>query len=200
MLGAIKVWFTALSTVAKIGVVSGTLMTGGVAKAALAPTATIESPVAVAVISPKIVEAETQQSACTSKAEELVELETIPYQKTIIEDSSTQKGKSYIKVYGLDGTNQLIYTITKYTPNGCKLDEKVLTKKQISKDPVTEVTAVGTYLAPAPKSNCDSNYSPCIPNVSYDLDCADIGFSVTVIGYDNHRLDRDGDGYGCESY
>ena len=32
----------------------------------------------------------------------------------------------------------------------------------------------------------------------YDLDCADIGFTVTVIGYDEYRLDGDGDGYGCE--
>jgi len=48
--------------------------------------------------------------------------------------------------------------------------------------------------------NCDPNYVPCVPNVSYDLDCKDVGFRVQVIGYDRHRLDRDGDGYGCESY
>lgn len=49
-------------------------------------------------------------------------------------------------------------------------------------------------------SNCDPNYTPCIPNVSYDLDCADVGKQVRVIGTDTHRLDREGDGYGCESY
>jgi len=48
--------------------------------------------------------------------------------------------------------------------------------------------------------NCDPNYTPCVPNVSYDLDCKDVGFQVQVIGYDRHRLDRDGDGRGCESY
>lgn len=48
-------------------------------------------------------------------------------------------------------------------------------------------------------SNCDPNYSPCIPKVSYDLDCGDISTSVQVIGTDRHRFDRDGDGYGCES-
>ena len=47
--------------------------------------------------------------------------------------------------------------------------------------------------------NCDPNYTPCIPNVSYDLDCGDINFSVRVIGTDRHRFDRDGDGIGCES-
>ena len=49
------------------------------------------------------------------------------------------------------------------------------------------------------KPDCDPNYTPCIPNVSYDLDCGDISISVRVIGTDRHRFDRDGDGYGCES-
>lgn len=54
--------------------------------------------------------------------------------------------------------------------------------------------------APRPASNCDPNYTPCVQKVSYDLDCGDIRFSVRVIGSDTHRFDRDGDGYGCESY
>ncbi len=33
-----------------------------------------------------------------------------------------------------------------------------------------------------------------------DLDCADIGHRVTITGPDYHRLDRDGDGIGCDSY
>lgn len=54
---------------------------------------------------------------------------------------------------------------------------------------------------PTPQpSNCDTNYSPCVPKSSYDLDCADIGFSVVVKGSDPHGFDGDGDGYGCESY
>jgi micrococcal nuclease len=32
----------------------------------------------------------------------------------------------------------------------------------------------------------------------YDLDCPDVGHSVRVPGRDPHRLDRDGDGVGCE--
>lgn len=47
---------------------------------------------------------------------------------------------------------------------------------------------------------CDPNYSPCVPNVTDDLDCDDIQMAVQVIGYDRHGFDRDGDGYGCESY
>jgi hypothetical protein len=62
--------------------------------------------------------------------------------------------------------------------------------------------------APTPKPvadsasrRCDRNYSGyCVPVVSYDLDCRDIGHSVTVVGIDHHRFDADGDGLGCESY
>ncbi len=57
-----------------------------------------------------------------------------------------------------------------------------------------------TESSKATTSNCDSNYSPCIPKVSYDLDCGDIGKFVYVIGVDVHGFDRDGDGEGCESY
>lgn len=52
-----------------------------------------------------------------------------------------------------------------------------------------------------PASNCDPNYSgACVPIVGLDLDCADIGQSLTVVGSDIHRFDADGDGAGCESY
>jgi hypothetical protein len=53
---------------------------------------------------------------------------------------------------------------------------------------------------PPAGSECDPNYTPCVPLVSHDLDCPDIGFSVTVIGGDPHGFDREGDGLGCESY
>lgn len=50
---------------------------------------------------------------------------------------------------------------------------------------------------PAPASDCMSGYSPCLPIVA-DLDCGDIGHPVTVTGDDPYRLDRDGDGTGCD--
>jgi hypothetical protein len=58
---------------------------------------------------------------------------------------------------------------------------------------------------PVPPPNaggsCDTNYAGyCVPIVSYDLDCVDIGHRVTVIGIDIHHFDADGDGLGCESY
>lgn len=66
--------------------------------------------------------------------------------------------------------------------------------------PATPVppTPVPPTAAPAP--DCHSSYSPCVPNVSYDLNCPDIGFAVQVIGRDVFGFDRDNDGRGCESY
>ena len=49
---------------------------------------------------------------------------------------------------------------------------------------------------------CDPNYAGCIPIFPSDVDCSDIkrlGLApVKVIGTDIHKLDRDGDGSGCD--
>ena len=54
--------------------------------------------------------------------------------------------------------------------------------------------------AAATQSKCSPDYTPCIPNVSYDLDCSDIRERVHVIGTDVYHLDADHDGTGCERY
>jgi hypothetical protein len=66
----------------------------------------------------------------------------------------------------------------------------------------SKASSSSTSSAPKPvASSCDPNYSGfCVPNVSYDLDCPDIGHMVVVVGSDPHRFDSDDDGYGCESY
>ncbi len=55
-------------------------------------------------------------------------------------------------------------------------------------------------------SDCDSNYSGCVP-VASDVDCEggsgdgpEYTGEVTVIGGDPYDLDSDGDGTACESY
>ncbi|ODQ91297.1 excalibur domain-containing protein [Mycolicibacterium flavescens] len=55
-------------------------------------------------------------------------------------------------------------------------------------------------------SDCDSNYSGCVP-VASDVDCAGgsgngpeyVAGPITVIGDDIYELDRDGDGTACDS-
>lgn len=59
--------------------------------------------------------------------------------------------------------------------------------------------------APAPPSNCNRNYSGCVPNDS-DVDCAGgsgngpsyVSGPVQIIGGDPYGLDNDNDGVGCE--
>jgi len=58
---------------------------------------------------------------------------------------------------------------------------------------------------PPEVGNCNPNYDPCVPNDS-DVDCAGgrgngpsyVAGPVRVIGHDVYKLDRDGDGIGCE--
>nr|WP_255313713.1 excalibur domain-containing protein [Mycobacterium malmoense] len=69
--------------------------------------------------------------------------------------------------------------------------------------------STGPYVAPipqAPGSSCDPNYSgACVP-IASDVDCAGgsgngpayVSGPVTVVGKDIYRLDRDGNGVGCE--
>jgi len=52
--------------------------------------------------------------------------------------------------------------------------------------------------APVASGSCDPNYSGCVPLYPPDVNCADIGGSVSVIGSDPHGLDADSDGIGCE--
>ena len=52
----------------------------------------------------------------------------------------------------------------------------------------------------AVSGECSEAYTPCVLEAD-DRDCADIGFKVVLTGYaDPYDLDRDGDGFGCESY
>ncbi len=59
--------------------------------------------------------------------------------------------------------------------------------------------------APTTKSNCDPNYSGCVP-IASDVDCAAgngngpayVKGPVQVIGNDIYDLDRDHDGIACE--
>lgn len=57
---------------------------------------------------------------------------------------------------------------------------------------------------PAPyeeeSGGCDPNYTGCVPESPYDVDCDEVREEVEVIGEDIYGLDREGDGYACESY
>jgi endonuclease YncB( thermonuclease family) len=73
--------------------------------------------------------------------------------------------------------------------------------------PNDAVTTLGTAVTTAANASstgvkCDPNYAGCVQLSPPDLDCPDIkrmGLGpVKVIGTDVHKLDRDGDGIGCD--
>jgi resuscitation-promoting factor RpfB len=125
------------------------------------------------------------------------ETQPVGFSKTTVQDATLEQGQTRIKTAGVEGVKTLTYEIT--TTDGKETDKK-LVGEAVTKAPVTEVTAVGSKAKAAAKPNCDPNYSPCIPYVSYDLNCPDVGMRVSVIGTDRHRLDADKDGTGCDSY
>jgi micrococcal nuclease len=69
---------------------------------------------------------------------------------------------------------------------------------------VTRAPAPAPATAPsgAPAgARCDPNYTgACVPPYPPDVDCADVGRPVTVVGADPHNFDSDGNGRGCERY
>ena len=69
---------------------------------------------------------------------------------------------------------------------------------------VTTSSTVLTNTASAKAAgSCDPNYKECLPIYPPDIDCTDVkrlGLApVHVIGKDVHKLDRDGNGVGCDS-
>jgi hypothetical protein len=101
------------------------------------------------------------------------------------------------------GEKTLTYEV-RYT-NGVETDRE-LVKEELTKEPVTEVIAIGTRREPEPEPECDPNYAgACVP-IASDVDCAGGGGNgpayvtgpVRVVGSDIYDLDRDGDGIGCD--
>lgn len=127
----------------------------------------------------------------------------IPFEKSTVNDGNLAQGANKVTTVGVNGNKKITYELT--LTNG-KQTEKKKVKEEITLAPVTEVTSIGTYVAPPPKPTCDPNYSgACVP-ITSDVDCASgsgngpeyVGGPVYVIGSDIYGLDRDGDGVGCE--
>ena len=141
----------------------------------------------------------------TITTKDVAEANPIQYSSKTVEDSTLAKGKTEVKVAGVNGIKTSIYAIT-YSDG--KQISKDLISEEITTKPVTQVIAVGTYVAPTPKANCDPNYSgACVPNVyPADVDCAGgsgngpyyVQGPVYVTGIDRYGLDSNHDGVGCQ--
>ncbi|MCU1701664.1 MAG: conserved hypothetical secreted protein [Mycobacterium sp.] len=70
---------------------------------------------------------------------------------------------------------------------------------------VADVQPLGPYAPLKQSSDCDPNYSGCVP-VASDVDCAGgsgngpayVSGPIKVVGTDIYELDRDGNGTACE--
>jgi hypothetical protein len=86
--------------------------------------------------------------------------------------------------------------------------QQTQTTEPISPQPQQTSPPIQKFNPPALKktnSNCDPNYSGCVP-IASDVDCAGgsgngpayVSGPITVIGNDIYGLDRDHDGIACE--
>ncbi|WP_189112697.1 G5 domain-containing protein [Pilimelia terevasa] len=124
----------------------------------------------------------------------------VPFARRTVSDPSAAAGSRRVRTEGVRGTAVLTYRV-RYS--GGRAGTRVLVRRVVVRQPVTEVVAVGTRAA----MSCDPNYAgACVP-VARDVDCrggsgdgpAYVSGPVRVVGNDIYGLDRDGDGTGCDS-
>lgn len=82
--------------------------------------------------------------------------ETIPFESKTEDDGSLAKGTTTVATSGVDGTRTITYSVT--LVQGKETERKVV-KDEVTKQPVTQVTKVGTYVAPAPTPVTTESYS-----------------------------------------
>lgn len=151
--------------------------------------------------------ASTPTPAVTTKI--VTKTKRIPFKTVEREDPELDVGRTELIQVGEPGTRSLTYEIT--LTDGVETS-RVLVEKEVTKQPVNKIIAIGTYEPPPepepepePQDNCDPNYSGCVP-VDSDVDCAGgsgngpsyVAGPVEVIGSDIYDLDADSDRVACE--
>ena len=136
----------------------------------------------------------------------VTETKPVPFQRLTRNDSSLPKGQTKVATAGVDGVETFTYTVT--SVGGQEVSRDLLDRR-VTTPAVDEVTLIGTKAtAPRqtkPASNCDPNYSGCVP-IASDVDCkggsgngpAYVQGPINVIGTDIYDLDSDNDGIACE--
>lgn len=136
-------WLKALSFSRKVLLGLGSLVAIGVVGSAVntppknSPTIPIDSKNTQAVKSDN------------TQVKKVTETRSIPFQSTTQENSSLASGTTKIITSGVDGVETITYKVT-YT-NGVETDRQQ-TSDVVTTPPINQVTAVGTYVAPA--QNC----------------------------------------------
>jgi hypothetical protein len=103
------------------------------------------------------------------------ETQTIPFTSTSVQSSNLSKGTSRVTTPGVNGSETLTYTVT-FTDG--KQTDKKLTNTTVDSQPVTEVTTVGTYIAPPAPSCPNGTYV----NTAGNVVCSPYAASSTPAG------------------
>jgi hypothetical protein len=144
----------------------------------------------------------TTAAAPVVETRTVTETQKIAYKTRTVKDSSLDKGTSRVRTKGVAGAKTLTYQVT--VTDGKQTARKLISTT-VTRQPVTEVVAVGTKVDKP--NGCDPNYSgACVP-IASDVDCAGgsgngpayVQGPVRVVGVDIYKLDRDGDGIACDT-
>lgn len=134
----------------------------------------------------------------------VTETEPVKFKSRQVKDSDLPKGDKEKRTRGVNGVRTRTYEVT--VVDGRETGRKLLTSK-VTRKPVTEVVAIGTYVEPEDDGGeCAPGYDPCVP-VASDVDCAGgsgngpayVDGPIRVTGSDPYDLDRDGDGIACDT-
>lgn len=134
-------WFKALSVAKKGLLVFGSLIAiGGISSASNHPTP---------VPSPAPIKNPTGVKGDNIEVKTETKTQAVPFKSTTQNDSSLAAGTTKVITAGINGVETLTYKVT-YT-NGVEISRDKLSD-EITTQPVDQVTAIGTYVAPA--QNC----------------------------------------------
>ncbi len=150
MLGKFTGWFSALSLLGKVGVVTAaSILTLGVAGSASHPSSNTTTPNTTAAPTPPPNNAPKAVQDLVVKTETATE--AIPFETKTIDDTTLVVGVNQAKNEGVNGLKTKTWENT-YT-NGTKTNSKFI-KEEITTAPVTKIIAHGTKVTQAPAQNC----------------------------------------------
>ncbi|HSX52835.1 MAG TPA: DUF3761 domain-containing protein [Patescibacteria group bacterium] len=137
-------WFKGLSRVAQVGVIMGAsfvALTGlGAAMGPSSPTTPAPQTLSTQPASKPKIKTKTETSTVV-----------VPYTTTAIQSAGLAKGTTKVSTVGVNGVKTQVWTVT-YTNN--KQTNKVLASERVTTQPINEVIQQGTYVVPAPPTNC----------------------------------------------
>jgi len=148
MLSKFKTWFLALSVGGKVGVIAAVSIVG----IAAASTGTQPAP------------------TCTASVAYSTETQSIAFTNKNVDDGALAQGSTKVTTPGVNGEKQLKHQITTYTPRGCKVDTDVIVSETTTKQPLEQVTAVGTYVAP-PTTTQSPTTTTTTPSTTPSIGC-----------------------------